>query len=98
MLEEKDCRRCEKLNEEGKCTRGLGASFEPTLPVGCSIREGFTPVLGRDCRNCQRFNGKGQHCTDMPDNRAARTFNQACDDFYSIQTSKPSPTILTQDK
>ena len=90
MLEEKDCRRCEKLDEK-MCKDGA-VTFEVRMPeTACP---NFTPVQGRDCRNCERFSGKNQHCTDVPGIVAARTFKEGCDYFDSIQTTKPLPTIL----
>ncbi len=91
MLEEKDCRRCEKF-DEGRCVDST-ANFEVRMPeTAC---QDFTPILGRDCRNCEGFNGKDQYCTNAPASMVAHVLTATCDYFNPIQTSKPSPTILT---
>ncbi len=92
MIQERDCRRCEKYDEEGNCThsRRPEDKFRPTVSAACPS---LTPVQGHDCRNCQRFNGQGQPCGISGIH--ARTLNSACDDFDPLQTSQPSPTVLT---
>ena len=94
-IQEKDCRRCEKFNEEGYCIHEPNNKFKPDIATCCFSE--FTPVQGRDCRNCERFNGIEKDCADKEGcrNWAANYPKNACKDFDPLSTSKPSPTTLT---
>lgn len=91
MIQEKDCRRCEKYDAEGYCNTPAGNKFVPAVENACL--DNFTPVQGRDCRNCQRFSGQGKVCTGCES--TAHTLTSGCPRHIPLQTSKPSPTVLT---
>lgn len=91
MISEKDCRRCERYDEEGRCK----GNFKSDTELGC---DDFTPISGRDCRNCNKFEGHRIECSDQS-HLASTPLSSPCSDFTPIQTTKPklkpSPTILT---